>query len=168
VKLYDIPIEFDKLSQILLETGGELTPEIKQSWKDLEVNSTEKVGAAACVLQSMKADSAALQAEIERLQSRKEANDNAQERLRAMLLPAVQALGGKVKTPEFTLSVVNKKNTVVTLKPTVDIWELPTSYYRVRDPDLNKADIKKLVADGQPIHEGVDVTETETTFLIVR
>jgi hypothetical protein len=168
MKLYEIPLEYDRLAELLIEACGELSPELEVAWKTLQVDSVAKVDAALCVDASMKASSEALANEIGRLQARKESVDKAKERLRAMILPAVQALGNKVKTDKFTASAQTRKNQNIVMTIDADIWELPANYYRVRDPELCKDAIKADIKNGKEMPKQLVITETETTFLTVR
>lgn len=167
MKLYDIPTAWADLQEALEASGGELTPEIEALWSQLQEDGAAKVDAAACVLRSMKAGQEVLAAEIGRLQSRKQALENAEERLRALILPAVQALGGKVKTDRFTVYTTTRKSFAFALKPGHDVWSLDPRFYRAREPELAKTEIKKALEAGEEIPE-LEVTPTESISLTVR
>jgi hypothetical protein len=116
----------------------------------------------------MKAEAEILAEEIGRLQARKSAVESAQERLRAMILPAVIALGGKVKTARFTVSTSKRKTYAIEITPGHDVWELDARFYRAREPELAKLEIRKALEAGEEIPEALTVVQSETTSLTVR
>ena len=82
------PSRIQKLEDLLIEAGGELTPELNASLEHLEslqLAGAEKLDAAACVIRSMQASIEALANEIGRLTGRKQAVESAMERLRALM-----------------------------------------------------------------------------------
>jgi hypothetical protein len=168
LRLYEIPIEFERIAQALEESGGELTPEIQAAWEAIEAAGAEKVEATACVVKSMGLEAEALAAEIGRLQGRKESLESAQARLKSLLVPALEALGGKVKTPRFTVYNQTRSTQAFELKPGVNAWELDARFYRVRDPELNKAALKDALKAGEPLPEGVVMSEGSTTYPVIR
>lgn len=168
MKLYDIPIEFQRLQDLLEESCGELTPEVESHWKSLQANSADKIDAAACVLRGLKSSGDALAEEIGRLQMRKDAVEKSQERLRALMLPAVDALGGKVKTDRFTIFMTRRKNYAMEIKPGCELWELDSRFYRVREPELAKTEIRKHLEAGGECPQALSVSTFETQSLTVR
>lgn len=98
MKLYEIPPEIDEFERILIENGGELTPELEQRWSDFIGASKEKLESAAFVLGSIEDDIEACNGEIKRLQNRKWSAERNVKRLRDLTLYALKALGGKLKT----------------------------------------------------------------------
>jgi len=168
MKLYEIPQAWQQLQDALTESSGELTPEIEALWAHLEDDGAAKVESAACVLRHMKAESEFLADEIGRLQARKSATENAQERLRTLVLPAVVALGGKVKTARFTVFTTTRKNWSIELAPGADIWNLPDHFYRTREPELAKMAIKKALEDGLPCPPDLIAVPVENVSLTVR
>lgn len=168
LRLYEIPSSFQTLQDLLEASAGEITPEIEAAWAALEEQGEAKVDATACVLKSMQAEEEAIVAEIGRLQGRKEALENGQARLKALLVPALQALGGKVKTPRFTTYLQTRETAAFDLKPGTDIWELDAKFYRVRDPELNKTALKDARKAGETLPDCVVVSVGSTTYPVIR
>lgn len=168
LKLYDLPIAWANLQDALEASGGELTPEIQALWDQIQDEGSTKVDSAACVLRHLKAQEEALGTEIDRLQARKSACTNATERLRAMMLPAVEVLGGKVKTERFTVYTTTRKGYAIELAPGHDVWELDQRFYRTREPELSKTEIKKALDAGEAVPDALTVVATTSTSLTVR
>lgn len=168
LRLYEIPAEFQALEILLEASAGELTPEIEQAWAAIQAQGEAKVEATACVLKSMKAESEALAAESSRLDSRREALDKSQERIKALLLPALEALGGKVKTPKFTIYTQERETVAVELAPGYDIWALPEKFYRTREPELAKQAIKDAIKAGEEMPPELIVVKGSTKYAVIR
>lgn len=168
MKLYELAPLWQQIQDGLQESAGELTPEIEALWAHLEDDGTAKVDSACCVLRHMKAEAEILAEEISRLQARKSATENAQERLRSMILPAVVALGGKVKTERFTTFTTTRKSFAIELAPGHDVWELEARFYRTREPELAKTEIKKAIEAGEIVPEALTVVESKSVSLTVR
>lgn len=98
MKLYDIPAEIDDFERRLEESGGELTPEFEQEWKDFISGSCEKLEAAAFILNRIWDDHETCRKESRRIQGRAQRFERNHERLSELTLYALQALGGKIKT----------------------------------------------------------------------
>lgn len=168
LKLYEIAPLWQQIQDALVESAGEVTPEIEALWAHLEDDGAAKVEAAACVVWHLNAEAELLAAEISRLQGRKSALDNAQDRLRSLILPAVIALGGKVKTPRFTVYTTKRRSFAIELAPGHDVWELDARFYRTREPELAKTEIKKALEAGEAVPEALVVSESKSISLAVR
>jgi len=168
LRLYDIPEVFRKIEEHLLETGGELTPELEALMTEAGIASAEKIENAWAVVKHLQAFSEAAKAEADRLSSRAKAADAAADRLKALILPAVTALGGKVKTTKWTVYTTTRKGQAIDLKPGHQFFELPGDWIRVREPELNKTAIKDAIANGAQIPDALVVVDTATTFVSAR
>ena len=168
LRLYEIPLAWANLQELLEASAGEITPEIEAAWGALEEQGEAKVDATAAVIKSMGSEAEALADEIGRLQGRKEALENGQARLKSLLVPALQALGGKVKTPRFTTYLQTRETASFDLKPGSDIWELDSKFYRTREPELNKTALKDALKAGESLPECVAVVTGSTTYPVIR
>ncbi len=168
MKLYDIPTEWSSIELLLEEAAGEVTPELESRIEALLAGGSEKLENAMKVCRSLEAQAEVAKAEAQRLQDRARSFDNQVERLRSLMLPALQALGGKVKTPMFSFFTQTRKNVAFDLRPGAEIWELPPRFYRTKDPELNKLELKKAEAAGEALPECLSVVKSESIFLMVR
>jgi hypothetical protein len=168
VKLYEIPLVWSSIELALEEAAGEVTPELETRIKVLLDGGADKLEAAMKVCRSLEAQAEAAKIEAQRLQGRAKSFDNQVEKLRALMLPALQTLGGKVKTPLFSFFTTTRKNVLFDIKPGFEIFELPPRFYRAADPELNKAELKKAEAAGEVLPEGLSVVKTESVSMTVR
>jgi len=166
--LYQIPLEWAAIELALEESAGELTPDLEKRLQDLLQGGPEKLENAMKVCKSLEAQATAAKTEAQRLQDRAKSFDNQVERLRTLMLPALQALGGKVKTPLFSFFTQTRKNVLFTLKPGFEIFELPSKFWRAADPELNKVELKKAEAAGETLPDCLAIVKTETVSMTVR
>jgi hypothetical protein len=103
VRLYDIPAQIDDFERLLEESDGELTPELEQRWQDFVKGSREKIEAGAMVVKNLEAQEKACKAEADRLYAKQKQHERNTQRLKDLMVYAVDALGGKVKTPLFSV-----------------------------------------------------------------
>jgi hypothetical protein len=166
MKLYDLPMEFAAMEAALVESGGELTPELEQQYDALLRAGADKIEAAAKVVRMLEAQRDACKEEAARLADRAQSLENGKDRLKAMMIGAVDAFGGKVKTSLFTVyTQTSATQTHVDLVPGTELPRLAES-----DPDLvrvthelNKQFIKEAIKSGQQLPECVVLTEVPGT-----
>lgn len=168
MRLYEIPLEWAAIELALEESAGELTPELEAKLQALLQGGPEKLENAAKVCKSLEAQAEAASNEARRLQDRAKSFKAQVDRLRGLMLPALQALGGKVKTPLFSFFTQNRTAILFALKPGSDIYDLPGRFYRVAEPELNKDELKKAKAAGEALPECLAVVETPSVSLVVR
>jgi hypothetical protein len=174
MKLYDLPTEVNAIEEALFENLGELTPELEQKIQALLSQGKDKIEAAAIVIGSLEEDAAICQSEAKRLIERAaQLNQNA-DRLRGMVLCAVDlAFGGKVKTARYTVwSQTPGAVTQFELKADVDIYLLLSKrpdLVRAPEPELNKTALREAVKAGGEIPEEIAVrTIPGTRFLRIK
>lgn len=153
MRLYEIPIEADKIEEELHENLGELTPELQARIEDFLAQGKAKIEAAAIVVKSMEADAEVCKAEAKRLVERGARLALAAEKLQNLMLFAVdQGFAGKVKTARFTIWGQNAgAQTRVDLKPGMDINAVMArfpEYIRVATPELNLIALKDAIKAG--------------------
>lgn len=168
MKLYDLPIIWANIESDLDAAAGELTPEIEARIKSLMVGGADKLDAAMCVVKSLEAQSNAAAEEAQRLYTRAASFAKNAERLRSMILPALIALGGKVKTARFSFSTQTRDTIAFEIRPGTEFWELPTRFIRVPPTELNKIELKKAEAAGETLPDGLAVVKSTSTSLMVR
>ena len=168
MKLYEISSEWQQIELALEESAGDLTPELEARIQALIAGGTDKLEAAAKVVKSLEGQAEIAKAEAKRLTERSKALENQVQRLRGLMLPALQTLGGKVKTSLFSMFTQTRTNVIFALKPGVDIYDLPSKFFRVAEPELNKVALKEAKAAGEQLPDCLDVQETETVSMVVR
>jgi hypothetical protein len=164
VKLYEIPIEANEIEAMLAENYGELTPEIEQRISGFLRDSKEKIESAAIVVKSLEDDAAVCRAEAERLLKRAQGLENGADRLKGLILFAIdEGFGGKIKTPKFTIWAQTSAKTVAFgLKPGVEIYRLASEapqFLSTKEPELDRRALKDALDAGLDIPECLIVEE---------
>jgi Siphovirus Gp157 len=164
MRLYQIPLEADQIEAALHENIGELTPELEARIRDFLSQGKDKIESAAIVVNSLEEDAEICQSEAKRLIERGAQLNQAADRLRGMILCAVDlGFGGKVKTPRFTIWGQNAAPaTHFELKAGADIYALLTKapqFICARDPELDKVMLKEAVKSGQEIPAEIAVVQ---------
>jgi len=174
MKLYEISIEWQKLLAMLEEIGGELTEELEVQAKGLIEATEEKLKAVAFVLRNLQLEQETLEAhaqvfeaESEAIRLRAKAVARNEERLSALVLPALK-ITGKIKSPAGTLYVHTSKNPVFAVDPSVCIAELPERFVRYTDPELNKSALKAAHKAGEELPKGVLMETAESKTVAIR
>lgn len=174
MKLYDIPLEANAIEEQLFENIGELTPELEQRIKAFLAQGKDKIESAAVVIGALEEDAGICQAEAKRLIERAAQLNQSADRLRGMVLCAVDlGFGGKVKTAKFTIwGQTSGAVTQFELKAGVDIYQLMAAHpelVRAPEPELNKTALKETVKAGAPIPEEIAVVNLQgTRFLRIK
>ena len=102
MKLYEIPLRYrEALDSIDVD---EETGEIMNSdaLTQFEMDAKEKIENAALYCLELKQEAACLKDEAARMSDRAKALDNRLERIKGLILTALEPFGGKVKTPRVT------------------------------------------------------------------
>lgn len=173
MKLYEIPMEFAELEMALIEAQGELTPELEARFDAFLRGGKDKIEAGAMVVRSLELEAAQCQAEVKRLDERAASHTNNANRLKALVLRAVDsAFSGKVKTPLFTVWGQTSAPTVnFDLTPDADLVEMEKAcpdFVRVKR-ELVKDALKQARKEGKELPDSVIVTELPgTRFLRIK
>jgi hypothetical protein len=102
--LYDVGMEGAIIADILTENEGELTPELERRIETLIRSGSDKLESAAMVVRQLEANEEICKKEAARLAERAKSFKNNAERLKKIMVVAVDlAFGGKVKTPRFSI-----------------------------------------------------------------
>lgn len=174
MKLYDIPIVANEIETQLAENYGELTPETEQSIADFLRESKDKIESAAMVVKSLEADAEICQQEAERLITRAQGLFKGADRLKGLILFAVdEGFGGKIKTAKFTIwGQTSAVTTSFDLRAAADIYTLASSapqFIRTKDPELDKQALRDAYKADLQLPDCVTVIESPgTRYLRIR
>lgn len=149
MKIYEIPGALRELLDRLDADPdtGEVDGEALAAYAEYNAAAAEKLEGTACYCRELLAEAEAIKAEEERLAKRRKALENKSERLKNYMMPALEAMGGKVKG--VMASVRIGKSQAVTV---FDIDALPDAFKHVKttiDPD--KVALKKDLKSGEVI-----------------
>ena len=149
MKIYEIPGALRELLDRLDADPdtGEVDGEALAAYAEYTTAAAEKLEGTACYCRELKAEAEAIKAEEERLAKRRKALENKSERLKAYMMPALEAMGGKVKGVMASLRISKTQSVTV-----FDIDALPDAFKRVVtkvDPD--KVALKKALKAGEDI-----------------
>lgn len=149
MKIYEIPGALRELLDRLDADPdtGEVDGEALAAYAEYNAAAAEKLEGTACYVRELKAEADAIKAEEERLAKRRKALENKSSRLKTYMMPALEAMGGKVKG--VMASVRIGKSQAVTV---FDLDALPDAFKRVVtkvDPD--KVALKKALKAGEDI-----------------
>jgi len=162
MKIYEIPGALRELLDRLDADPdtGEVDGEALAAYAEYTTAAAEKLEGTACYCRELKAEAEAIKAEEERLAKRRKALENKSERLKAYMMPALEAMGGKVKGVMVSLRISKTQSVTV-----FDIDALPDAFKRVVtkvDPD--KMAIKKALKSGERI-PGASIEERQSVVV---
>ena len=170
MNLYQVPIEFAELELALIESAGELSPELEQRFDAFLRAGKDKIEAGAMVVRGFEIEAEACKQESKRLVERSAALEKNAARLKKLILFALDgAFAGKVKTSLFTVFAQTSAACVsFDLAPGADLASLPESCVRIRR-ELATDAIKQMVKAGESLPEEIIVTEVPgTRYLRIR
>lgn len=150
-RLHEIGNDFLALEDLLLESGGEWTPEVEDLVAEMDQNLEAKVDGYAALIAEWDADAEKWKAEEQRVAAHRKARENAAARLKARLCEELVRIDRlKVDTPRFKVAVQHAAPSVEVL---VAPDALPAQYQRVVPATIN-ADKKAL---GDALKAGIDL-----------
>ena len=159
--LYDI--DQDILGCVDLETGEILDTEKLDA---LQMEREAKLEGVALWVKDLKAESAAVKEEADKLTARRKAIDNKIESIKTWLVHALD--GEKLKTPRCNVYQTHSQRVAVAdeakLISFLQTLEEPEKFLRFKDPELKKDEIKKALKDGTII-PGAELEETESVVI---
>lgn len=167
MNIYDLTENWQRLDALLEETGGELTPEVDELLATMVDESPVALERAAHYLKALenvqevcKARRAALAATVERTESKAE-------KVRTLMADVLKRIGKPVKLPEFTLSTQTRTSYAFEVQPGVELFELPTQFWKQPDPVLVKSALNEAAKAGT-LPDGVVCSESTNTSLMIR
>jgi len=155
MNLYQIENEYLQLSEMLIESEGELTPELEQA---LEINGNNLKNKAVnygYVIKQMEGNVDLIDAEIKRLQAMKKSRVNAAELLKETIKTAM--LMYDLNTIEIpTLKLSFRKSESIEIINEAQLTEQFTTTKTTVTP--NKVAIKEAIKNGEVVEGAVLVT----------
>ena len=159
--LYEINKELEELiaNSIDPETG-ELMIDPEQL-DELNMARDEKIEQTALYIKNLKAEAAAIKAEMDNLKSRYDSAKNKAERLSEYIKDILA--GEKFQTAKVAISYRNA--TSVEINPDVFFARAANGkYFRVKDPEADKKAIADAIKSGETIEGAELVTKTSMTI----
>ena len=144
--IYQIESEYRLLAESLIESGGELTPEIETQLQISKSDLQNKSVSYSFVIKQLESDILQIESEVKRLNDLKKARSKTVERLEetlknAMILFDVQ----KIESPLVTISLRNSESVEV-----LHLALLPDEFKKTSIPvvSADKAAIKEAIKEG--------------------
>ena len=142
-RLYDIAGDVLALEELLLESGGEWTPEVEELFAEVEGSLESKCDAYAALIREWELDAEKWKAEEARCAAHRRARENAAARLKARLVGVLIAIGrDKVEGERFKVAV---QRSAPTAEVVADVSALPDTMVRVI-PESRVADKGAILA----------------------
>lgn len=165
LSLFDISLEYHALTDLIdndlevNEETGEITDnskELKELFENLQMTFEEKLDNSQKYLLTLKGEESILADEIKRLQAKKAAVKNKQDRLKSMMLNALQASNqGKFKTALYSFNIKNTEAVEI-----VDDSLLGRSFLRMK-LEADKTKIKEALKSGNEV-EGARLVQNSS------
>lgn len=154
--LYEINAELEALiAESIDPETGELTID-PEKLDELNIQRDEKIEGIALYIKDLKAEAAAIKAEMDNLKARHDAAKNKAERLTEYL--KINLNGEKFSTAKVAISYRN--STSVDINPDVFFARsVNAKYFRLRDPEADKKAISDALKAGASIEGAVLVTK---------
>lgn len=141
--LIQLTAEAQQIEQKLIETGGELTPELEAAWKDNALAIAQKVDGYHSVLRKFAMAETALDEEIKRLTALKKTAVNAQKTIKSHLKYGMEIAGLEKLEGTYCKVSFSKSNSVVVDEDAVIApYEAEIATLRSVLPDYITADFK--------------------------
>jgi hypothetical protein len=157
--LFQINSELVEVTNLLIENGGELTPELESRLQIAENELKAKSVNYYHVIKELESTTNMIDAEIKRLQELKKARVNTIEKLENALLYSMKLHGiEKIDTDTLKISLRRSKSVEV-----VDIDLLPFNCLKIEKKAI-KSEIKKLIEEGMEIDGAKIVENTSIQF----
>lgn len=114
--LYELTGNLQELQYLLENPECEVSEEcLRDTLEGIEGAFEDKINAYCKIIKNIKADEEALKTEIQRLQAKKKAKENAEIRLKESIAAALVAVGkDKIKTPLFSLYGLKADKLIIT------------------------------------------------------
>ena len=151
-RLYEIGQDFLAFEALLLETGGEFTPEVEALQAELEGNLEHKVESYCGLVREWELEAAKWKAEETRVGAHRRTLENAVAGLKRRLVGELVAMGReKIETPRFKVAVQRACETLALLDPD----RVPERF--VVEETVRSIDKKTLLETLVKIREGYEL-----------
>ena len=155
MKLYELTQSYQDILD--LAESAEDNQYLYEALETIEDEFNSKLENIGKVIQTLDADTQAIDYEIKRLQEKKKALNSNKVNLKRYVETEMQKLGKrKIKTPLFTFGIQANA-------PSLDIIDdryIPKEFYEPQEPKLNKRELLKALKQGDTI-KGVEIKQTE-------
>ncbi len=154
--IYQIENEYRLLAENLIESGGELTPEIETQLQIIKADLQNKSVSYSFVIKQLESDISQIDAEVKRLNDLKKARSKTVERLEetlknAMILFDIQ----KIESPLVTISLRDSES--------VEVLHLA-----ILSDEYKKTSVPVVSADKIKIKEAIKAGETVEGAILVK
>jgi hypothetical protein len=171
--LYDIAQDHREIIDILIQTDGELTPELESQLDSILRGGKDKIDAAAAVWRRLVAEGKMVKEEEGRLKIRREAIARDADNLRSRMLIVIdEVFSGKLKTPFTSVWSQTTPPTVqFNVAPDADLGSIGKAYpglVRVKQ-ELDLSELQRRHKAGESIPDAVSAEDKPGThFLQIR
>lgn len=160
--LYDLGAEWARLESVLIESGGELTPEVEAAFAELGELEAGKIDAYQAVIANLTAYAAGCQREVEKYQEKGAVATNATRRLKDRLKDYMNQRGVTELKGDIWKAVVQRNGGKPPLVLDVPVEQLPSPFVRYTPSADTEEMRKRAFADGRVIgSEGVQLAHIE-------
>lgn len=152
--LFNIKEEYRKIADAIIESGGEVTPELDEA---LQINQSmlqEKAANYGYIIKQADYEIDMLDAEIDRLKALKDSRKKMSDKIKEKISDAMNLYGiDKIESGTIKLSFRKSESIEITDKTAIP------SDYLVPQPDLiSKSAIKGAIKDGETVPGAIIVT----------
>ena len=154
MNLYQIEKQYLELAQVLIDNGGECTPEQEQELSITTENLEHKGRQYGYVVLQLESDVEQIDSEIKRLTALKKSRSNAVDRLKSTLSQAMQLFGiNEIKTPTLKINFRKSKSIEI-----VSESQLDRKYVTVKQVEtISKSAIKSDIEAGIEVAGAIQV-----------
>ena len=173
--LFELTAEMAALEDMLLESGGELTPELEEALTETQQGLSNKVDGYCAILHKFSYTEDVLDAEIKRLTARKKAITNAKERLKKHVCDTM-GMFGMTKLESSLNTMTRRRSTKIETNDEVivapyqqsleDFRKTLPMHIQVPDLKVSKTAIKEIQKDQGILVNGAEIVENYS--LIIR
>lgn len=140
-RLHEVTADCLALEALLLENGGEWSPEVEELIQEMQGNKETKVDGYAALIRDWESDADRWGEEEKRVAARRKALENAAARLKARLAEQLTAMGDtEVITPRFKVALQANAPNVEVL---VGVDRLPKEFVREIPPVPAKMEVDR-------------------------
>jgi len=142
MNIFELSTELISLEQLIIEQGGEISPELENALKIAENELQTKAVNYGHVIRKIEAETGLIENEIKRLQAMKKSRENAVERLKTIISGAMKLHGiEKIDTPLLKLSFRKSESVNIT-----DLEQIPLYYIKIKK-EADKMAIKSAIKE---------------------
>jgi hypothetical protein len=148
MNIYSIQNEYQLLINQIIESGGEVTPELELALTINKDQLQSKSESYAYIIKEMDAECDIIDLEIKRLQQCKKVRENTIDRLKSTLTTAMNVFEvPEIKTPLIKINFRKSESVIV-----MDVNDLPKEYKVVKVTEqADKVKIKEALKAGESI-----------------